>query len=50
MSRRRRYTYETVGSEEGLRRDIVRRRWQILLMVVLGGAACALLVYLTVTK
>lgn len=46
----RSYNYNRLGSEEGLRRDIRRRRWTIVLMLLGGAALIALLVFLSLTK
>jgi len=45
-----RYNYERLGSEEGLRRDIRRRRWIIGLMLLGGTVLIALLVFLSLAK
>ncbi len=46
----RRYNYDKLGSGEGLRRDIRRRRWTICLMLLGGAALIALLVFLSLAK
>lgn len=38
------------GSYEGVRQTILRDRWQIFLMLTVGGAIVGTLIYLSLTK
>jgi len=46
----RRYKYNHSGSYDGVRNSIVRVRWQIFLMLSVGGVIIGALLYLSLTK
>ena len=50
MSHHRRYNYDRLGSEAGLRRDIVRRRLGVILMLFVGVVVIGLLLFLILVK
>jgi hypothetical protein len=49
MSRTKRFTSHS-GSYEGVRSSINRARWQIFLMLSVGGSLVAALIYLSISE